>query len=41
VAQRQLRANLPQAFVHAQLLENASRLAAVAQDVSPLDHSPP
>jgi len=33
VAQRQLRGNLPQAFVHALLLEAAARLSAVAEAV--------
>jgi alpha,alpha-trehalase len=40
VAQRQLRANLPQAFVHAGLLETAARLATADPDATPLDHSP-
>ena len=40
VAQRQLRANLPQAFVHAGLLEAAASLLPVAEDGGALDHSP-
>jgi alpha,alpha-trehalase len=35
VAQRQLRANLPQAFAHAALRESASRLAGPSPDHSP------
>ncbi|HEY4463948.1 MAG TPA: glycoside hydrolase family 15 protein [Streptosporangiaceae bacterium] len=40
VAQRQLRANLPQAFVHAALLETAARLFAVPPDARPAGHPP-
>ena len=35
VVQRQLRGNLPQAFVHALLLESASRLAASSAGAGP------
>jgi GH15 family glucan-1,4-alpha-glucosidase len=40
VAQRQLRANIPQAFVHAALLETAARLMPSLQDGDVLDRSP-
>ena len=40
VAQRQLRANIPQAFVHAALLESAARLMPSLQDGDVLDRSP-
>ena len=40
VAQRQLRANIPQAFVHAALLETAARLMPSLQGGDVLDRSP-
>ncbi|HYZ54251.1 MAG TPA: hypothetical protein VE733_12245, partial [Streptosporangiaceae bacterium] len=40
VGQRQLRANLPQAFVHALLLETATSLMNLRPDGSALDRSP-
>ena len=40
VAQRQLRANVPQAFVHAALLETAARLMPSLQGGDVLDRSP-
>jgi len=40
VAQRQLRANIPQAFAHAALLETAVRLMPSVPDGDVLDRSP-
>ncbi len=40
VAQRQLRANIPQAFVYAALLETAVRLIPSVPDGDALDRSP-
>lgn len=40
MAQRQLRANIPQAFVHAALLETAVRLMPSGPDGDVLDRSP-
>ncbi len=40
MAQRQLRANIPQAFVHAALLETAARLMPSLQGGDVLDRSP-
>jgi GH15 family glucan-1,4-alpha-glucosidase len=40
VAQRQLRANIPQAFVHAAMLETAVRLMPSVPDGDALDRLP-
>ena len=40
VAQRQLRASIPQAFMHAALLETAARLMPSVRDGDVLDRSP-